>query len=306
MSKPKILYKYRADNEYTEKILTDKKIWLSKPENLNDPFECSIANFTERAKDVLVTKRMMLQITSFVYWGALFLREQKEFCGMRGKTLRNFLKRLRTKSNLKRYQLINDVMYQNCGRRLSKPDDVVRSIEERLTEIGIFSLSETDTNQLMWAHYGDESRGVAFGFEATDGSKLANENYCIPINYSDVLPKFDDDSLMATLSYNSNEERPRLTIPFEDPTIRACVSTKPTVWEYEKEWRFIDERDGLHPYPGKLVEITFGLRCPCETRNKYIKLASIHFDYPIKFYEIVKKKDTNQIEKTEYNPMGSV
>ena len=50
MEKPQILYKYRDVGEYTEKIFTDKTVWLSKPENLNDPFECSIANFTEKGK----------------------------------------------------------------------------------------------------------------------------------------------------------------------------------------------------------------------------------------------------------------
>lgn len=304
--KPKILYKYRADNEYTEKILTDKKIWLSKPSSLNDPFECSIANFTERVKDIIATKRMMLQISSFFYWAEVFLKDKKEFFGMSGKNLKNFLKRLRTKNNLRKYQLINEAIYTYSGHHLSHPNDIVKSLEDRLENIGIFSLSATDTNQLMWTHYANEHKGIALGFEVTPDSKLSEDKYCIPVNYIDELPKFDDNKLFAELQYSSNEERPKLIIPFDDPTLRACMSTKPTVWEYEKEWRYIDETDGLHQFPGKLVEITFGLRCPLETRKKYLKLASDHFDYPIKFYEIVKKKDTNQIEKREYIPIGSL
>ncbi len=42
------LYKYRADNKYTEKVFTEQKIWLSNAKDLNDPFECKI---TEIAKE---------------------------------------------------------------------------------------------------------------------------------------------------------------------------------------------------------------------------------------------------------------
>ena len=34
------LYKYRADDEYTEKIFTEKTLWFSHPNAFNDPFDC--------------------------------------------------------------------------------------------------------------------------------------------------------------------------------------------------------------------------------------------------------------------------
>lgn len=299
MVTPKILYKYRDVGENTEKIFMDKTIWLSKPSNLNDPFECSISNFTDKAKYALVRKRKLIQISGFFYWGTYFLEKNRTFYGMSGKTLKSFLKKLQTKTNQRKYQLINEVMYNSSGIRLSNPNDIIKSLENRLSEIGIFSLSETDTNQLMWAHYGGESRGVALGFEVTIGSKLADEKYCIKVNYVDDLPKFDDEKLFAELQYIAGQERPQFIVPFDDPTFRACVSTKPSDWGYEKEWRYIDETDGLHSFPGKLVEIVFGLRCSSETRNKYRELVSKNFDYPIRFYEIVKKANSNQIEKIE-------
>jgi hypothetical protein len=36
-----VLYKYRRDSEYTEKIFTTGKVRLSTASQLNDPFECS-------------------------------------------------------------------------------------------------------------------------------------------------------------------------------------------------------------------------------------------------------------------------
>lgn len=35
-----ILYKYRPDGEYTEKIFTDHALWFEHPNNFNDPFDC--------------------------------------------------------------------------------------------------------------------------------------------------------------------------------------------------------------------------------------------------------------------------
>ena len=34
------LYKYRADDENTEKIFTDKTLWFAHPKDFNDPFDC--------------------------------------------------------------------------------------------------------------------------------------------------------------------------------------------------------------------------------------------------------------------------
>lgn len=72
MVTPKILYKYRDVGENTEKIFLNKTIWLSKPSNLNDPFECSISNFTEKAKNDLVRKRKLFQISGFFIGGHIF------------------------------------------------------------------------------------------------------------------------------------------------------------------------------------------------------------------------------------------
>jgi len=38
----KMLYKYRGNFGFTDKIFTDKKVWFSNAKELNDPFECTI------------------------------------------------------------------------------------------------------------------------------------------------------------------------------------------------------------------------------------------------------------------------
>lgn len=301
MDKPKILYKYRRLGENTEKIFTEKKVWLSKPENLNDPFECSIANFTERAKKKMVTKYKEFQVCNFTTFGWKYQMEGRSYYGLQGKALKSFLKRLGSKTWERRYQMVNDLVYEATGTRFSNPNHLIRSLEARLRDTGIFSMSETDTNQLMWAHYADESKGLALGFEVTEGSKLADDDYCLAVNYSNELPEFNSDDLMSDIDITLGKDKAKISVkvPFTDPTFKKCVSTKPTDWAYEKEWRYIDESDGLHAFPGKLMEVTFGLRCSKEDKEKYKKLAKEQFDYDIRFYEIVRKPNQNQIEKRE-------
>lgn len=227
---------------------------------------------------------------------------KKPFFGLKGKELKSFIKRLMSKSFERRYQMINEIVYKEVGAKLSNPSDITKSLEERLHETGIFSLSETDTNQLMWAHYAGESKGIAIGFEVTEDSKLADDKHCIAVNYHDKLPDFKDEQLMAIwhMSFGKDGTRSSCKVPFEDPLFRACISTKPTVWDYEKEWRYIEEKDGLHTFPAKIVSITFGLRCSEDNRKKYIQLIKDNFDYPVSFYEIIKKPNANQFEKKEY------
>lgn len=302
--KPKILYKYRGVGEFAEKIFTDKTIWLSKPENLNDPFECSIANFTDKAKEIIIINCKRHQVNSFVDEGTKSLLDKSLFFNLEGKSLKNFLKKLGSKSMERKYQMINEVVYNALGIPLSNPYQLFKCLEQRLMTTGIFSLSETDTNPLMWAHYANEHKGLALGFKVETNSILADDRHCFAVNYSDKLPDFGPEEFMSHMTITigkDNKVQRNLEVPFDDPLFRRCVSTKPTDWKYEKEWRYIDETDGLHAFPGKLVEVTFGLRCTEENRLKFISLAKDNFDYPISFYEIVKIPNTNQITKQEFS-----
>lgn len=40
-SYPQYLYKYRADNGFTEDIITDNELWFSNPKVFNDPYDCN-------------------------------------------------------------------------------------------------------------------------------------------------------------------------------------------------------------------------------------------------------------------------
>ncbi len=39
---PESIFKYRPDNPFTEKIITDNEIWFADPSTFNDPYDCNV------------------------------------------------------------------------------------------------------------------------------------------------------------------------------------------------------------------------------------------------------------------------
>lgn len=89
-------------------------------------------------------------------------------------------------------------------------------------EFGVFCLSETADNLLMWAHYADNHRGAVFQFDTDscffqDGSLGDDTPNSGKVEYVDKRP---------VLSH-SNLRSPKL------------LFRKSPEWAYEREWRFI-------------------------------------------------------------------
>src|SRR4051794_15130696 len=54
------LYVYRPSNEFTTKIFQDERLWSSKPEHFNDPFDCDLdATKSITEEDVMDTVRAL-------------------------------------------------------------------------------------------------------------------------------------------------------------------------------------------------------------------------------------------------------
>lgn len=170
--------------------------------------------------------------------------------------------------------------------------------------MGIFSLSAEIDNQLLWAHYADESRGIAIGFDVTNNSMLSNPEHCLKVNYTDNIPEKSDIgfSIETHIGFNIDEHTQELfltnknQIAFYDSFFQKVVATKPTPWAYENEWRYIEPTSGLHPLPAPISEIVFGVRASEQTINKYINLA-VTLDNKIKFYKMQKSETKNLLLK---------
>ena len=167
-------------------------------------------------------------------------------------------------------------------------------ITDILKNVGIFSLSETCDNELMWGHYADGGKGIAIGFDMQADSSITPNSLCFKVNYTNeaIILK---DRIKPTLAFTIDENGWQLffqAAAFDDPFLKTVISTKNTVWSYEKEWRCVEQTQGLKTIISPIAEIVFRLKCPLKTRKKYIDLVNEHYGKSICFFEIVLRAMT--------------
>ena len=296
---PETLYKYREDGEFTQKIIVDRQIWLPVAKDLNDPFECQTGIIPSEWKSKVILEQESAQLMGAIYdigrgpVETLFSLDRRQ--------TKRWLKALAKAPHKNKMERLRK-LYRDHGLTISNPAGMFDELEQQLTSVGIFSMSSNEGNELMWAHYAKNHTGLALGFSVEDGTALAEPNSLIAVTYSDEKPVFSggfhrEVRIIADVGGLRSEAR----FPLRDPVFQASISTKPTSWEYEAEWRYVHERSGAHPLPARLGTVTFGLRMPPERRAFYtdllrdngheVRLREVRQTVPGKFEVIAVNSD---------------
>lgn len=294
-----IVYKYRRDADTTANIFTSKKVWLSTPAALNDPFESELHPIDAEFRTAKVSEMKQAQLAGF-----LLTAKRKsttgDFFGLTQTEVCELLDRFHKLRDIdEAYATYSEFIAQRIGNPPSDPEKVFSLFQEQMAAVGIFSLSGVPDHPLMWAHYAEDHKGLCLGFEVTDGSALADDERCLHVEYSDSLPKMGEGfrhELRISLD-DRGQLKTTSRIAFSDPAVRAAISTKGSEWEYEREWRYVEPVAGEFDWPGPIVEITFGLRCPQERREYYLKLAQEFISNDVRFYEMRKVPSTKSLER---------
>ncbi|AEA43542.1 DUF2971 domain-containing protein [Fluviicola taffensis] len=143
-------------------------------------------------------------------------------------------------------------------------------------ELGIYSLSKTFNDELLWAHYANSHKGFCIEY---DMDKLIDnfsneELYPFPVKYSRVPPQIGLNELI-----NGN----LLSI------IKKISGTKSKKWKYESEVRIIRNLSGKQVYNHKALKgIYFGLNME---HSKKDQLISRFLERGVDFYQIVQRKN---------------
>lgn len=294
-----ILYKYRSDSEFTENIFTKKQIWLATPDTLNDPFECSYKISLDLIQ-AHIEEICKARILGFFSSCVMFSREGKTPFGIPKNEIDGFWMSLKPESSLKdHYRLLKEFQNKH-GLSFSDPENMFDQLKKSIKEVGIFSLSSEIDNQLLWAHYADESRGIAIGFGVTSDSRLSNSKHCLKVEYSNDISEKRDIGFNQQVDFYLDPQKRNFSsdikISFSDPFFQRIISTKPKAWSYENEWRYVEETSGLFSLPAPICEVVFGLRAKKETVEKYKKLA-IDSNNNIQFFQMKKSPSKNILEK---------
>lgn len=161
------------------------------------------------------------------------------------------------------YHQMNDPMEGTFYARRQGPGDlyfntILESIREGKQNTGIACFSETPTNELMWAHYADEFRGI-----------------CIAYDFSDLRDSLDANAAFARLFYTENPPNLELGEDDQETAVRRVLSSKSQKWGYEREWRMFTQRLGRINYRNRATvrTIYFGHRIDPDIRARIERLA---------------------------------
>ena len=222
-----MLYKYVSNESMSfSSVLKDDQVYFSSPLQLNDPFELN--------KNVRMPSKQELK---------LWLKEQ----GVKRKDLKWCLE--------KNIEVLSS--------ELTNVDSINKAL---LESSGIFCMTPSCDNLLMWAHYANSHKGVCFGFDIEEDHDECF-GYSYNVEYRNSHPSI---SILEFL----NLEIMIRNFDFEkasdfDGLIEKLLFVKSTHWEYEKEVRMVRDPlrgSGLHTFTrSKLKEIIIGSRADEQT-----------------------------------------
>jgi hypothetical protein len=172
---PNYLYKYRSlaghAKGQTKQIIVENVLWHSRPEDFNDPFDCSPSLSLKSSKDA-------------------FRKYINRLFSNKGKTL----------SRRQRRATLSDV-WRDPARQQSSPELLARvrdAISRAVNSAGILSLSARPDEVLMWSHYAASHTGICLRFRASASPFREAQK----VVYSDQRPTLNPvlDDADATLT----------------------------------------------------------------------------------------------------------
>lgn len=212
---PERLFKYVSSERID--ILENLSIRFTQPSNFNDPFE------TRLSVDGHTSKKLddAQEIVNRKMYRRLVLSGRKipydEFRNIQNAHNKPAMEKLK-----------NDSQYR-------KEKAIARAFEKWDSTIGILSLSASEKNLLMWAHYADSHRGMLIEFHP-------KHSFFNAPNPSDGEFNF---GMLTKVIYSQN--RPKDNVETTSSLeILPMIKTKSDEWVKEQEWRIyqlLENRD---------------------------------------------------------------
>jgi hypothetical protein len=234
---PPKLYKFQSfDSDKSIENLRCSQIWFSKPELLNDPFDCSInINFYSTEEEIVNFVR-----DYYIPW----LRESGHSEEIAERELQYLPNGKPSKELIEKTEKV--LREKNQQRRYE------------FSQMGVACFTTEVENVLMWSHYACRHKGFCLEFDTNyflfDGKLNLN-----PVDYSNSFPTY-----------------PHVDIVQNPLIVNSPLTTKSKDWKYEKEWRLIvKEGNSALEYDAKaLTAIYFGCWASKENMEKIATLPA--------------------------------
>jgi hypothetical protein len=214
-------------------------------------------------------------------------------------------------------------------------NSIVRAQKKLFSKFGIYSLSKTYKDEILWAHYSNSHKGFCIEYDLnTLISSLENSFIHFPVKYSktaqeiDIMDFYKDnvDFIKKIKGFNANEWKVSKkkyigetnilkskegwnyfywTLNEENflgdiNIIKKIAGFKSIRWNYEKEYRILTELSGKHKYQEQAVTgIYFGFRMSDKEKTMIYNNLK---DRSIQFFEIIQVGPSYRFHKKKYKP----
>lgn len=261
---PKRLYKYRAFNVNTLRLLSEAEVYYADPASFNDPLDSkpSIQIDTDR----VTLEKLLYQI--------LVKSVNKEYA------LKNIENHRYMSSQYGDYT--TDFETEKYYKQLLA-SNVKGLLYEELGQRGVLSLAKRWDCPLMWSHYADEHRGLCIEYDMTTYVWHGLH----PVDYR--LPR----SIKISELY---DWKMKGSTSAEKAIKNIFYLAKAPQWRYEQEWREIGNFIGSSSAPARVSAIHFGLRCDSSVITAIVKLHT-SLNPPVKFYAIHPQDDSFSLKR---------
>lgn len=264
---PNKLYKYRAYNVNTLRLLTHEQVYYADPRCFNDPLDC-------KPTIQIDTDRTSLEKLCYKMLVAAYGKDH---------ALRK-IDNHRAQST----QYDDDETDPETEARYMQwlALDVQSLLFQEIGKMGVLSLATRWNCPLMWSHYADDHRGlcIEYDLKGNEGNvcpdiKPVNYRHPRSIKISDLIAwKVNGVSQAATVVHDT------------------FFFAKAPQWRYEREWRNINATSGENGAPFRMSGVYFGLRCDSVVQTNIVKLFA-NAERSIKFYEIHSPCDTFNLKR---------
>ena len=163
---------------------------------------------------------------------------------------------------------------------------------DKFSNVGVYSLSKSFDNELLWAYYASGHTGFAIEYDIDILEQSLNYNA-----YAQQLYKFDVEYLNDVPQIDISTIRGDEIVEM----LKRFIGTKSSSWAHEKEVRLIFENTGLFEIDFKAVTaIYFGCRMPDSDIDyimkelkgrglKYFKMVNVNNSYRFEAKEVEDK-----------------